>query len=99
MMDRIENLKQKLFAMDDRAIFLERLEILKDCAHKYKGEASPVRFAHTLRELLDNISIIIDPDDLIVGRFMKSSQPFRRNRIFVYIKHTGGQSGLERQGA
>jgi hypothetical protein len=26
-MDRIENLKQKLFVMDDRAIFIERLNI------------------------------------------------------------------------
>ena len=54
--------------MDDRAIFLERLQILKISAQKYAGETAGMRFGHTLNELLSNISVVIDPDDLIVGR-------------------------------
>jgi len=67
-MNRIDRLKQKLFAMDDRTIFLERLEILKISAQKYAGETAGMCFGHTLNELLSNISVVIDPDDLIVGR-------------------------------
>ena len=81
-MKRIENLKQKLFALDDRAIFLERLEILKDCAHKYAGETPGVRFAHTLGELLDNISVVIDPDDVIVGRIHEVVPTVQQERFF-----------------
>ena len=45
----------ELFETDERTIFLERLEILKNCAHKYDGEMPGVRFGHTLSELLNNI--------------------------------------------
>lgn len=66
--NRIRILKRKLFEMDERAIFLERLEMLKDCARRYQGEKPGMRFGHTLSQLLSNISVVIDPDDLIVGR-------------------------------
>jgi len=100
-MDRIENLKQKLFAMDDRTIFLERLEILKDCAHKYEGETPGVRFGHTLNELLDNISVVIDPGDLIVGRIhevvptVQQEQDFYANQKYWrpdWFQATGGMT-------
>lgn len=100
-MDRIENLKQKLFALDDRAIFLERLEILKNCAYKYEGETPAVRFGHTLKRLLNNISVVIDPDDLIVGRIhevtptRKQEQDFYANQGYwrpEWFRATGGMT-------
>ena len=67
-MQRTQRLKNKLFAMDDRTLFLERLEILHECAARYEGLTAGQRFGHTLMELLSRISTPIDEDDLIVGR-------------------------------
>ncbi len=67
-MQRTQRLKDKLFAMDDRTLFLERLEILHECATRYAGLTAGQRFGHTLMELLSRISTPIDDDDLIVGR-------------------------------
>ena len=36
MTQRTERLKAKLFEVDDRALFLERMEIIKECDEKYK---------------------------------------------------------------
>ena len=67
-MNRTQRLKAKLFQMDDRVLFLERMQILKRCAEKYRDCTAGIRFGRTLDELLSNISIVIDEDDLIVGR-------------------------------
>ena len=67
-MNRTHRLKAKLFEMDDRVLFLERMEIIKECAEKYKNCTMGLKFGHTLNELLSNIPIVIDEDDLIVGR-------------------------------
>jgi len=67
-MNRTHRLKAKLFEMDDRVLFLERMEIIKECAEKYKDYTAGMKFGYTLNELLSNISIVIDEDDLIVGR-------------------------------
>lgn len=67
-MKRTQRLKAKLFEMDDRAVFLERMEIIKECSEKYRDHTAGVKFGHTLNDLLVNISIIIDDDDLVVGR-------------------------------
>ncbi|MFC1715448.1 pyruvate formate lyase family protein [Candidatus Poribacteria bacterium] len=67
-MNRTQRLKAKLFEVDDRILFLERMEIIKECAEEYEGYNMGLKFGHTLKELLSNISIVIDEDDLIVGR-------------------------------
>jgi trans-4-hydroxy-L-proline dehydratase len=54
--------------MDDRTLFLERLEILDECAARYAGLTAGQRFGHTLMALLSRIATPIDEDDLIVGR-------------------------------
>ena len=54
--------------MDDRVLFLERMEIIKVCAEKYQDYTAGLKFGYTLNELLSNISVVIDEDDLIVGR-------------------------------
>ena len=64
-MDRAERLKAKLLDVDDRVVFLEREQIIHECAHKYADETAGVRFGHTLTELLSRISIPMDEDDLI----------------------------------
>ena len=67
-MKRTERLKAKLFEMDDRAVCLERVTIIERCAGTYHDETAGRKFGHTLCELLSNLSIVIDEDDLIVGR-------------------------------
>ena len=67
-MDRIQLLKARLLEMDDRAIFLERMEMIQKCAEKYKEDTPGIKFGHTLKTLLSNISVVIGKDDLIVGR-------------------------------
>ncbi|MBN1400026.1 MAG: hypothetical protein JXA74_04270, partial [Anaerolineae bacterium] len=68
VVSRVERLRAKLFQMDDRALFLERMPIIAECAARYAGETEGRHFALTLRELLARISIVIDEDDLLVGR-------------------------------
>jgi trans-4-hydroxy-L-proline dehydratase len=67
-MDRIQRLKSRLFAMDDRALFLDRMRILKECAGAFPGETAGIRFGKTLAQLLSRIPVVIEDDDLIVGR-------------------------------
>jgi formate C-acetyltransferase len=68
MTNRTQRLKAKLFKMDDSAVFLQRMEIIKRCTEKYGDETAGMRFGHTLQELLSHISTPIDEDDLILGR-------------------------------
>ncbi len=67
-MNRIQRLKTKLFEMDDRAVFLSRMEILKACSDTYRDETAGIKFGHTLQAILSQIDVVIDKDDLIVGR-------------------------------
>jgi pyruvate formate-lyase/glycerol dehydratase family glycyl radical enzyme len=67
-MSRVQRLKAKLFESDDRAIFLQRMDVIKDCAERFRGLTAGTRFGWTLTTLLSSISIMIDEDDLIVGR-------------------------------
>ncbi len=68
-MRRAERLKAKLFEMDDRAVCLERVAIIERCAERYRDETAGRKFGHTLRELLSDLAVVIDEDDLIVGRY------------------------------
>jgi hypothetical protein len=67
-MERSQRLKTRLFEMDDNAIFLSRMEILKESADRYRDETAGIRFGHTLQAMLYRIDVVIDEDDLIVGR-------------------------------
>lgn len=67
-MSRTQRLQAKLFAMDDRAIFLSRMEILKECSDAYRDETAGIKFGRTLQAMLSRIDVVIDEDDLIVGR-------------------------------
>jgi formate C-acetyltransferase len=47
------------------------MQVLKQCALRYAHETAGIRFGHTLGELLSQISILIDEDDLILGRIVE----------------------------
>jgi len=70
--ERIQRLKEKLFSMDNRTMFLERLFLMKTGYEKYRDERPSVRYALILNEILANISVVIDEDNLIVGRIKET---------------------------
>ena len=82
-MNRTQRLKAKLFEMDDRVLFLERMEIIEKCAEKYREHTMGLRFGHILDELMSNISIVIDEDDLIVGRVSEVLPTEEKERWFI----------------
>ena len=66
--DRIARLRAKLFAADDRAIFLERRRGLKRAVERHGDEPAETLFARIFAEILGRMAVVVDPDDLIVGR-------------------------------
>lgn len=72
MRERIRRLKDKLYTMDTRTMFLERLFLMRQAYEKYKDNPQPILYAHVLDEILSGISIIIDEGDLIVGRIKET---------------------------
>ena len=91
-MNRTQRLKAKIFEMDDRVVFLERIKVLEKCAEKYRAETMGLAFGHTLNKTLSNISIVIDEDDLIVGRVPEALPTEEQERWLEEnpgaIKHT-----------
>ena len=68
MRHRVARLRERLFELDDRTVFWERVLLLRQAKAKY-GDESPVRlYASTMRELTENISVVIGEDDLVVGQ-------------------------------
>ena len=68
MTGRVERLKEKLFEMDRRTVFLERLILMKQAYEKYREKPLPILYAMVMDEILANMSVEIDTDDLIAGR-------------------------------
>jgi len=91
MAPRTEKLKAKLFEVDDRVLFLERMAIIKECDEKYKDYTAGMKFGYTLNDLLAQITIVIDEDDLIVGRVPETvpteeqNQWFEENRQYFHV--------------
>lgn len=85
MRERINRLKEKLFAMDDRTVFLERLTLMKTGYDKYKDKSPSLRYALILKEILANMSIPIDEDDLIAGRVKETVPTDAQEKSFEEI--------------
>src|SRR5512132_1000367 len=68
MNDRVRRLRDGRFAPDDRAIFLERRAGLARAAMKHAGAPPELRHAFTFSEILDGMTVVVGPEDLIVGR-------------------------------
>ena len=67
-MSRLERLRAKRLAEDDRLVCMERARILVDAKDKHGRLSRTVRQAAVLRDLCEQITPIIEPEDLIVGR-------------------------------
>ena len=60
-------MRERLFTVDDRTVFWERVLALRQ-AHEKHGRERPTRlYALAMREIAETMSVVIGEDDLIVG--------------------------------
>jgi formate C-acetyltransferase len=85
MVKRIENLRNKVLAADDRTVFVERFRYLKQAYGKYRNEPAEILNARITNEILSNISIVIDPEDLIIGRVLETIPTPEEERLLDEI--------------
>ncbi|RLC68726.1 MAG: hypothetical protein DRH97_02210 [Chloroflexi bacterium] len=70
-LNRIANLRDKAVSADPRERFVERYYLLDAAYRRHKDESYAIRHAHITSDILSGISIVVDEDDLIVGRVKK----------------------------
>jgi formate C-acetyltransferase len=66
MTDRIFRLKSRLYR-EKRVVSIEQARIITETYKKHEGEPRILQRARALKAALENISITIDPDELILG--------------------------------
>ena len=67
-MTRIQRLHSKLLDMDDAGLFLERTVLCAQAWNRYRWEPAMIQTARIFEYALSNMSVVIDEDDLLVGR-------------------------------
>ena len=67
MRDRVIRLRDRLFRLDDRTVFWERVLALRRAHQRHAGERRTLLYALTMRETTTAMSVVIGDDDLIVG--------------------------------
>lgn len=67
-MTRIDRLRNKLLAMDDASLFFERTVLCAQAWDRVQWEPHRVQTARIFEHVLSNMSVVIDEDDLLVGR-------------------------------
>lgn len=72
MKEKLLSLREKIFAGDNRACFIERERILSRLAPEYEGYTEDDRYARIFSELLDGVSTPVDPDDIFAGRAVEA---------------------------
>ncbi|MBN2322181.1 MAG: hypothetical protein JXQ30_00480 [Spirochaetes bacterium] len=85
MLKRIEELRDRVLSADDRTVFIERFVHLKRAYEKYREEPPEIRHALITSEILDNISIVIDEDDFIVGRVRETTPTAEEEKLLQEI--------------
>ncbi|MHB1007459.1 MAG: pyruvate formate lyase family protein [Chloroflexota bacterium] len=68
MRERVSRIRERLFTVDDRTVFWERVLALKQASEKHRAESGARLYALAMREVTENISVVIGEDDLIVGQ-------------------------------
>ncbi len=83
MRERIGRMKARLFDVDDRAVFWERVLALRR-VHQTHGHERPTRlYALALREITATMSVVIREDDLIVGEPPEILLSPEKERLFA----------------
>ncbi|HEX7512901.1 MAG TPA: pyruvate formate lyase family protein, partial [Candidatus Methylomirabilis sp.] len=67
MRERVVRLRERLFGVNDRTVFWERVLALRQ-AYQEHGHERPTRlYALSMREITEMMSVVIGEDDLVVG--------------------------------
>jgi formate C-acetyltransferase len=69
--NRVERLRDKAVSADQAEKFIERFYLLDKAYREHKDEPYAIRHAHITSDMLAAITIVVDEDDLIVGRVKK----------------------------
>lgn len=67
-MTRVEHLREKLLAMDDASLFFERTVLCTEAGKQYQWDSPQLQTARVFAHVLKRMSVVIDEDDLLVGR-------------------------------
>jgi pyruvate formate-lyase/glycerol dehydratase family glycyl radical enzyme len=86
MLKRLENLRNKVLSVDDRTVFIERFRYLKQAYEKHLDEPAEIRHALITTEILSNISIVIDEDNLIIGRVLETIPTAEEEELLEEIR-------------
>ncbi|MGO8702975.1 MAG: pyruvate formate lyase family protein [Candidatus Brocadiia bacterium] len=55
----------------EEAVFLERAKILQETRSNFAGAAPGVRQGKTIQELCHRVSVVVSPDDVLLGRILE----------------------------
>ncbi len=63
----LKNRVEDLFGRDYKATFMERIYKILESELLFKDEPDAIRYGHTLKHVLEEITVVIDEEDKIVG--------------------------------
>jgi len=92
-MSRIERLRDKLLAMDDASLFFERTVLCAEGWERYRWEPLQVQTARIFEHVLSNMMVVIDEDDLLVGRAAEVVPDEAQERFLAEHARFGGTLG------
>jgi len=64
----VTRLREKVLAMDDASVFLERTALCAEAWEEHQWEPHVLQTARIFEHVLSHMSVVIDEDDLLVGR-------------------------------
>jgi len=85
-LSRIDRLRSKAVPADPLQRFVERYRLLDEAYRQHKNEPYAIRHAHITSYILSRISIVVDEDDLIVGRVKKVIPTKEDEQLMVQLR-------------
>jgi len=70
-MDELAAIQEAYLSAPEEAVFLERARILQETKSKFAGALPGIRQGKIIQELCDRISVIVSPDDVLLGRILE----------------------------
>ena len=91
---RLERLRAKRLAEDDRLVCMERARILQATRCKYGHLSRTMRQAAILRDLCEGITPVVEPEDIVVGRVPEVVPTAEEERLVAEHPELFTQPGL-----
>ena len=90
MTERIKKRLEALFDMKNEAFFYERMTLLEEAFALYGKEAPGRRYAHAFYYLLDHMTIVIYPGEILVGAVKEIIPTQEQEEVFQKIVSVPG---------